>query len=373
MEQANAKRRRENQPSSRRWEQDHHNHSGGYGQTRWHGNYRSPQRRAPLVYSLARLVIRQEEEIKLLQQDTSMVLWLNSGGGSILHHLYTTAVEFKKKQQSEPTWGLHASQASHGTVHVPGVARPPPEGHQQSIASEQSQGDGLERRCRLAVSGLEPETEGTGARQNQEPGAGARDVQQAGTLCGAHQTGCGTSLSLHATPDGNHGGEKDFQAAPVSPKQARRGGLGSAGGASGLLCFPTYWSGVSSRAFGARADGTENPGDDSLLRRRFATCMFLGRGRTTWGQTRRAFSFSRMLGTTYMISVSSWVTCSREPALPPTGAMASKMPCGRSGGSALYGSGARDSDPDAQYTLQASRSDTQVTCSSHAGCMAPRS
>ena len=42
MEQANAKRRRENQPSSRRWEQDHHNHSGGYGQTRWHGNYRSP-------------------------------------------------------------------------------------------------------------------------------------------------------------------------------------------------------------------------------------------------------------------------------------------------------------------------------------------
>ena len=111
-----------------------------------------PQRRAPLVYSLARLVIRQEEEIKLLQQDTSMVLWLNSGGDSILHHLYTTAVEFKKKQQNEPTWGLHASQASHGTVHVPGVARPPPEGHQQSIASEQSQGDGLGRRCRLAVN-----------------------------------------------------------------------------------------------------------------------------------------------------------------------------------------------------------------------------
>ena len=108
------------------------------------GGTDSTQHRDPLVYSLARLVIRQEEEIKLLQQDTSMVLWLNSGGGSILHHLYTTAVEFKKKQQSEPTWGLHASQASHGTVHVPGVARPPPEGHQQSIASEQSQGDGLE-------------------------------------------------------------------------------------------------------------------------------------------------------------------------------------------------------------------------------------
>ena len=50
----------------------------------------------------------------------------------------------------------------------------------------------------LQVGG-EPETEGTGARQIQEPGAGARDVQQAGTLCGAHQTGCGTSLSLHAT------------------------------------------------------------------------------------------------------------------------------------------------------------------------------
>ena len=58
MEQANAKRRRENQPSSKHWEHDHHNHSGGYGQNRWHGNYYSTQHRDPLVYSLARLVVR---------------------------------------------------------------------------------------------------------------------------------------------------------------------------------------------------------------------------------------------------------------------------------------------------------------------------
>ena len=96
----------ESQPYSRRWEHDRHNHTGGYGHNRWSGSYHSPQPRDPLVYSLAKPVIRQEEEIKLLQQDTSMVLWLNSGGDSMLNHLYTTAVELKRKQQAEPTWGL---------------------------------------------------------------------------------------------------------------------------------------------------------------------------------------------------------------------------------------------------------------------------
>ena len=35
-----------------------------------------------------------------------MVLWLTSGRDSVLHHLFTTATEFKKKQHAEPTWGL---------------------------------------------------------------------------------------------------------------------------------------------------------------------------------------------------------------------------------------------------------------------------
>ena len=202
----------ESQPYSRRWEHDRHNHTGGYGHNRWSGSYHSPQPRDPLVYSLAKPVIRQEEEIKLLQQDTSMVLWLNSGGDSMLNHLYTTAVEFKRKQQAEPTWGLaHMPlKASHGPVPLQGVEGPPSEGHKQSRAAEQSQGDGVERLGRLALSGVEPETKSIGARQNQGPGVGDRDVQQARALRGAHQTGCGASLSLHTASDRNYGGEKDL-------------------------------------------------------------------------------------------------------------------------------------------------------------------
>ncbi|CAE7660156.1 MCAT [Symbiodinium sp. CCMP2592] len=48
----------------------------------------------------------QEQEINLLKQDTSLVLWFSPGGDSILNHLYRTAVEFKKKQAAEPTWGM---------------------------------------------------------------------------------------------------------------------------------------------------------------------------------------------------------------------------------------------------------------------------
>ncbi|CAE7708124.1 MCAT [Symbiodinium sp. CCMP2592] len=47
-----------------------------------------------------------DQEINLLKQDTSLVLWFSPGGDSILGHLYRTAVEFKKKQAAEPTWGM---------------------------------------------------------------------------------------------------------------------------------------------------------------------------------------------------------------------------------------------------------------------------
>ncbi|CAE7040662.1 MCAT [Symbiodinium sp. CCMP2592] len=58
------------------------------------------------LVSLARVVLQQEQEINLLKQDTSLVLWFSPGGDSILGHLYRTALEFKKKQAAEPTWGM---------------------------------------------------------------------------------------------------------------------------------------------------------------------------------------------------------------------------------------------------------------------------
>ncbi|CAE7728748.1 unnamed protein product [Symbiodinium sp. CCMP2592] len=58
----------------------------------------------PLVLSLARAVVRQEEELKVLKQDHSIVMWLRPGEYGILHHLYVTAKAFKQKQQENPMW-----------------------------------------------------------------------------------------------------------------------------------------------------------------------------------------------------------------------------------------------------------------------------
>ncbi|CAE6973662.1 unnamed protein product [Symbiodinium sp. CCMP2592] len=99
------KRRREAGSSSEHWGRGRYQygqHPNQWGEHHHHSNHG----RDPLVYSLAKLALKQEEELKLLQQDTSMVLWFSSGGDSILGQLYRTAVEFKKRQQAEPTWGL---------------------------------------------------------------------------------------------------------------------------------------------------------------------------------------------------------------------------------------------------------------------------
>ncbi|CAE6948943.1 unnamed protein product [Symbiodinium sp. KB8] len=99
------KRRREaatHRPNWQGWDQDEWEHQGRYPSRR----PSSSSSRDPLLLSVARLALRHEEELKLLQQDTNMVLWFSPGPNSVLPHLYQTAVAFKKRQQEEPTWGL---------------------------------------------------------------------------------------------------------------------------------------------------------------------------------------------------------------------------------------------------------------------------
>ncbi|CAE6970070.1 unnamed protein product [Symbiodinium sp. KB8] len=99
----NPKRRREADSNRSRWQ--------GREQEDWdlpgrHYGRRQGSGRDPLLLSVARLALRHEEELKLQQQDTSMVLWFSPGPNSLLPHLYQTAVAFKKRQEEDPTWGL---------------------------------------------------------------------------------------------------------------------------------------------------------------------------------------------------------------------------------------------------------------------------
>ena len=66
--------------------------------------YNGQQRDPALLTTLARHVLRLEEEIKVLKQDHSLVVFLKPGEHNILHHLFQTAKAFQAKQQSNPTW-----------------------------------------------------------------------------------------------------------------------------------------------------------------------------------------------------------------------------------------------------------------------------
>ena len=58
-----------------------------------------------LVTTLARLAIKQEEELQVLKQDHSFMLFMRPGKDTVLTFLFQTATLFKKKQEESPTWG----------------------------------------------------------------------------------------------------------------------------------------------------------------------------------------------------------------------------------------------------------------------------
>ena len=147
---------------------------------------------------------------------------------------------------------------------------PPCEGYQHSGAPSTSTGDGVERLCRLEVSDVEPEAESVGARHVAKPSDRTGDDKETRKLRGEHQGGCGPQISLHPTHDRNHGGKENLQVGLVSPQQECGNGLGPAGGTSGLLCVPAHRLGLQTGEAEQRASSPEDPGDDSLLRQRFA-------------------------------------------------------------------------------------------------------
>ena len=67
--------------------------------------YGPQQLRDPnLLTTLARHVIKLEEEIKVLKQDHALVVFPRPGERNVLHHLFQTAKAFQAKQQSNPAW-----------------------------------------------------------------------------------------------------------------------------------------------------------------------------------------------------------------------------------------------------------------------------
>ena len=62
--------------------------------------------RDPLITTLAKTVLRQQEELKVLRQDTGFILFLKPGEDGVMSVWYKAALTFKAKQEAEPAWQL---------------------------------------------------------------------------------------------------------------------------------------------------------------------------------------------------------------------------------------------------------------------------
>ncbi|OLQ14905.1 Malonyl-CoA-acyl carrier protein transacylase, mitochondrial [Symbiodinium microadriaticum] len=78
----------------------------GEGGSSWSWQGDTGRDNGPLVPTLARLAIKLDEEIRVLKQNTGIVMWMKPGADSVLPHLYNTAVEFKKQQKDNPKFSL---------------------------------------------------------------------------------------------------------------------------------------------------------------------------------------------------------------------------------------------------------------------------
>ncbi|CAE7475779.1 unnamed protein product [Symbiodinium sp. CCMP2456] len=101
----------DNGPNKRRREpfasNKHQPHSHGRSPFSHYNQAPMPtQHRDPLLHTLTKTVLRQQEELRILRQDTAFIIFLKPGQDSIMHHLYQVAVQFKARQEAEPTWSL---------------------------------------------------------------------------------------------------------------------------------------------------------------------------------------------------------------------------------------------------------------------------
>ena len=75
----------------------------GHYQQRPHPPQRN-QARDPLVFTLAKAVLKQQEELQVLRQDSAFILFMKPGETSVMSHLYQTALNFKTKLEADPQW-----------------------------------------------------------------------------------------------------------------------------------------------------------------------------------------------------------------------------------------------------------------------------
>eukprot|EP00439_Symbiodinium_sp_Y106_P082314 s444_g21.t1 len=85
--------------------------------------------------TLAKTVLRQQEELKVLRQDTGFILFLKLGEDGVMSVLYKAAVKFKAKQEVEPTWQL--GQLPLRTVLAPTMFKELTDRLNQTLASQE--------------------------------------------------------------------------------------------------------------------------------------------------------------------------------------------------------------------------------------------
>ena len=222
--------------------------------------------------TLAKTVLRQQEELKVLRQDTGFILFLKLGEDGVMSVLYKAAVKFKAKQEVEPTWQL--GQLPLRTVLAPTMFKELTESTEPNVGlsgeAEESHRQRLERFHRLEIPKVErgPATAGGGLIETADPGR-----SNVGPLCHrppVPQASNHNKVSLQAQTDGNHVGPSNLSVGHLIAVPQRDHHVGHHEGSTKQHSVPTGGDGLQNGGTGLRGTGEADPGHDTPSERTIA-------------------------------------------------------------------------------------------------------
>ena len=191
-----------------------------------------------LVSTLTRLVIKQEEELQVLKQDHSFMLFMRPGKDTVLTFLFQTASLFKKKQEESPTWGadfqplrvvLSLALFRELATRLEAVEK------DDNKIKEIVDLGWMTHDYKWKVSSMEPRAEAPAGGQDANTPHNRRDQAHAGEVVHGNQDGRCHSIQLHQEAHGDHGDPGHLLLRPVMP-QPRTGGMGHDDTTAGQLC-----------------------------------------------------------------------------------------------------------------------------------------
>ena len=231
--------------------------------------FQGPEPRgSSLLISLARQVIRQEEELKVLRQDHALIYFMKPGEHTMLSHLYRTAQQFLKKQNENPHWapGQHPLKAIMAVAVFNELGARLERACKEEDFLLESQGARMAGSCggvEVPVLGQCGKTPGGGQIEKAAHRSGG--VRPLAEACKASaDPGPGSSLRMQAETVGDNGRDGHVPHGPVHSDTPKLGGMAFSTGSAGLHGVTAGRHRIPQGEFQAQPGNRQNQRDDPL-------------------------------------------------------------------------------------------------------------